>query len=61
MIYRVRMTGRSATASYDGYIDVLANSEKDAKDQAKQKLIGPTGIFVDRSPSMFHVTKVEKI
>jgi hypothetical protein len=48
-------------ARYDGYVDVFADSEEDAEYKAKRKLTGPNGSFFDWSPSMFHVTKIERI
>lgn len=61
MMYRVWLVGRSMSASYDGYVDVLADDEEDAEYKAKKKLTGPRGAFFDWSPSMFHVTKIEII
>lgn len=61
MKYRVWMVGRSMAARYDGYVDVFADSEEDAEYKAKRKLTGPNGSFFDWSPSMFHVTKIERI
>lgn len=61
MKYRVWMVGRSMTASYDGRIDVFADSQEDTERKAKRKLTGPNGAFFDWSPSMFRVTKIEKV
>ncbi len=59
--YRVNMYGHSMTASYSGYVDVWADSEENAERRAKRKLTGPGGTFSDWAPSMFHVTKIERI
>jgi len=59
--YRVWLYGRSMSASYDGYVDVIADSEGTAECRAKRKLTKPSGPFFDWSPSMFRVTKVERI
>ncbi len=61
MTYRVWLVGRSMTASYDGYVDVFAADEEEAGCKAKRKLTGPNGTFFDWSPSMFHVTKIERV
>lgn len=61
MNYRVWLYGSSMTASYDGYVDVFADDEEDAEYKAKRKLTGPRGTFSDWSPSMFRVTKIERI
>lgn len=61
MKYRVWLYGSSMSASYDGYVDVAADDEEDAEYKAKRKLTGPGGSFFDWSPSMFRVTKIERI
>jgi hypothetical protein len=60
MKYRVWMRGNSMTASYDGYVDVIADNEEDATLKAKRELTKPTGTFSDWSPSMFKVDKIER-
>ena len=57
--YRVWLHGSSMTASYDGYVDVSASSEADAKEKALKKLTSKNGSFFDWSRSMFKVNKVE--
>lgn len=59
--YRVWLDGSSMSARYDGYVDVVAEDEEDAKYRAKRELTKPNGTFHDWSPSMFRVTKVERV
>lgn len=59
MKYRVWMRGSSMTASYDGYVDVIADNEEDAARKARRELTKPTGTFSDWSPSMFKAYKIE--
>lgn len=59
MIFRVWMRGHSMTASYDGYVDVVADNDEEAERKAKRELTRPTGTFSDWSPSMFSVYKME--
>lgn len=59
MKYRVWMHGSSMTASYDGYVDVIADNEEEAVHRAKRELTKPTGTFSDWSPSMFKVDRIE--
>lgn len=47
------------SASYDGYVDVIADDEEAAEKRAKRELTKPTGTFSDWTPSMFVVTKIE--
>jgi len=47
------------TASYDGYVDVVADNEEEAAYKAKRELTKPTGSFSDWSPSMWKVDKIE--
>lgn len=60
MRFRVWMHGHSMSASYDGYVDVVADDEEEAQYRAKRELTKPTGTFYDWSPSMFHVYKIER-
>lgn len=59
MRYRVWMLGKSMSACYDGYVDVVADDEEEAVYRAKRELTKPTGTFFDWSPSMFTVKKIE--
>lgn len=59
MRFRVWMRGHSMTASYDGYVDVVADDDEEAERRAKRELTKPTGAFFDWSPSMFSVYKME--
>jgi hypothetical protein len=59
--YRVWLHGSSMTASYDGYVDVLADDEGDAEDRALTKLTSKNGSFSDWSRSMFRVDKIERL
>jgi len=56
--YRVWLRGSSMIASYDGYVDVSASDEADAKNKALKKLTSKDGSFFDWSPSMFKVLKI---
>lgn len=47
------------SASYDGYVDVIADDEEAAEKRAKRELTKPTGTFSDWTPSMFVVTEIE--
>ena len=58
--YRVWLTGRSMSASYDGYVDVLAEDEEAAEYRAKRELTRPGGTFSDWTRSMFKTEKVER-
>jgi hypothetical protein len=58
--YRVWLNGHSMTASYDGYVDVVADDEDDAEYRAKRELTKPTGTFFDWSPSMFTLDHIER-
>jgi len=58
--YRVWLDGKSMTARYNGYVDVVAENEDDAAYKAKRKLTRPGGTFSDGGPSMFTTVKVER-
>jgi hypothetical protein len=58
--YRVYLHGHSMTASYDGYVDVVAVDEDEAVATAKRRLTQRGGTFGDWSPSMFRATRVER-
>lgn len=58
--FRVWLVGRSMTARYEGYVDVVAQDEEDAEYRAKRQLTRPGGTFSDWGPSMFSTTKVER-
>jgi len=57
--YRVWLFGKSMTANYEGYVDVIAEDEEQAVYKAKRELTKPTGTFFNWSPSMFSLVKVE--
>lgn len=61
MRFRVWMHGYSMSASYDGYVEVLADDEEEAERRAKRELTKPTGTFYDWSPSMFSAYKIERM
>lgn len=49
------------TASYDGYVDVLADDEFGAANTAKHNLTRRGGTFEDWHPSMFRVERIEPV
>ena len=59
--FRVWLFGHSMTASYEGYVDVIAEDEEEAEWRAKRELTKPTGTFFDWAPSMFRTNKVERL
>lgn len=59
--FRVWLYGHSMTASYSGYVDVVAQDEEEAEWRAKRTLTKPGGTFYDWSPSMFETNKIERL
>lgn len=55
MRFQVWMRGRSLIASYDVYVDVVADNDEEAAQRAKREPTKPTGAFFNWSPSMFSV------
>jgi hypothetical protein len=58
--FRVWLIGKSMTASYDGYVDVVAEDEEEAESRAKRELTKPSAPFFVWGPSMFKTVKVER-